>query len=160
MSLSKRIILELKKIQKEPSFISKLTIFKVPNFMLKQDKHNDRYFFLEMDGPIESPYHGYIFKLELFLPEGYPIKPPKIRFLTKIYHPNIDRIGRICLDILKDRWTPILQLRTVCLSISILLQNPNIEDPLSPEIAEKWKSNPEKAMKTATEWARIHAVKK
>ena len=49
---------------------------------------------------------GGIFRLELFLPEDYPMTPPKIRFLTKIYHPNIDRLGRICLDVLKSKYFP------------------------------------------------------
>ena len=47
---------------------------------------------------------GGIFKLELFLPDDYPMTPPKIRFLTKIYHPNIDKLGRICLDVLKSKY--------------------------------------------------------
>lgn len=68
---------------------------------------------------------GGIFKLELFLTEEYPMAPPKVRFLTKIYHPNVDKLGRICLDILKDKWSPALQIRTVLLSIQALLSAPN-----------------------------------
>ena len=64
-----------------------------------------------------------------------------MRFLTKIYHPNIDRLGRICLDILKDKWSPALQIRTVLLSIQALLSAPNPDDPLANDVAEHWKTN-------------------
>ncbi|RDX69978.1 Ubiquitin-conjugating enzyme E2 36, partial [Mucuna pruriens] len=91
---------------------------------------------------------GGVFKLELFLPEEYPMAAPKVRFLTKIYHPNIDKLGRICLDILKDKWSPALQIRTVLLSIQALLSAPNPDDPLSENIAKHWKSNEVEAVET------------
>ena len=72
--------------------------------------------------------------------------PPKVRFLTRIYHPNIDRLGRICLDILKDKWSPALQIRTVLLSIQALLSAPNPDDPLANDVADHWKANEKEAM--------------
>jgi ubiquitin-protein ligase len=54
---------------------------------------------------------GGIFKLELFLPDDYPMTPPKIRFLTKIFHPNVDKLGRICLDVLKSKFLTTTNLR-------------------------------------------------
>lgn len=82
---------------------------------------------------------GGVFNLELFLPDDYPMTPPRIRFLTRIYHPNIDRLGRICLDVLKNNWSPALQIRTILLSIQALLGAPNPDDPLNEAVAKQWK---------------------
>jgi len=79
---------------------------------------------------------------------------------TKIYHPNIDKLGRICLDILKDKWSPALQIRTVLLSIQALLSAPNPDDPLANDVAEQWKNNEVQAIETAKQWTRIHAQDK
>ena len=79
--------------------------------------------------------------------------PPKVRFLTKIYHPNIDRLGRICLDILKDKWSPALQIRTVLLSIQALLSAPNPDDPLANDVADQWKTNEQVAIQTGEQTA-------
>jgi len=96
--------------------------------------------------------------LELFLPSEYPMGPPKVRFLTRMYHPNIDRLGRICLDILKDKWSPALQIRTVLLSIQALLSAPNPEDPLDTNVAEHWKRNEPEAIERAREWTQRYAT--
>ncbi|KAH8959554.1 hypothetical protein BDL97_06G082400 [Sphagnum fallax] len=81
-----------------------------------------------------------------------------VRFLTKIYHPNIDKLGRICLDILKDKWSPALQIRTVLLSIQAFLSAPNPDDPLAENIAKHWKSDEVEVVATAREWTRIYAI--
>lgn len=84
--------------------------------------------------------------------------PPKVRFLTRIYHPNIDKLGRICLDILKDKWSPALQIRTVLLSVQALLSAPNPDDPLDEGVAKLWKEDEKGAIETAREWTRAHAT--
>lgn len=131
----------------------------VPGISATPDDNNARYFHVVVAGPSESPYEGGVFNLELFLPEEYPMSAPKVRFMTKIYHPNIDKLGRICLDILKDKWSPALQIRTVLLSIQALLSAPNPDDPLANDVAEQWKINEAEAIQKAREWTRLYAHK-
>lgn len=128
-----------------------------PGISAEPKKDNNRYFDVILLGPKDSAFEDGIFHLEVFLPEGYPISPPKVRFLTKIYHPNIDQIGRICLDILKSKWTPALKLSSLLISIQSLLNEPNPDDPLDTAIAKKWKDDPEGAKKIAKEWTHLYA---
>ena len=118
---------------------------------------NFRHFNVRIAGPASTPFEGGIFHIELYLPDEYPMVPPKLLFRTKIYHPNIDKLGRICLDILKDKWSPALLIRSVLLSMQALLSAPNPDDPLDNEVAEVWKTNLEKAKKTAAEWTALYA---
>ena len=119
---------------------------------------NLRYFAVSVEGPPDSPYAQGVFQMELFLPADYPMAPPKVRFLTKIYHPNVDKLGRICLDILKDKWSPALQIRTVLLSIQALLSAPNPDDPLDTGVAEMWKTNEKEALRRAKEFTESFAM--
>ncbi|EDW89013.2 ubiquitin-conjugating enzyme E2 N [Drosophila yakuba] len=147
-ALTTRIIKETQRLLEDP----------VPGISAMPDEGNARYFHVLVTGPIDSPFEGGVFKLELFLPEDYPMKAPKVRFLTKIFHPNIDRLGRICLDILKEKWSPALQIRTVLLSIQALLSAPNPDDPLVNDVAELWKDNEARAIQLAREWTVKHAM--
>ena len=109
-------------------------------------------------GPEDSPYFEGVFFLNINFASDYPYKPPKVIFTTKIYHPNIDPVGNICLDILKDQWSPALTVSKVLLSISSLLCDPNPDDPLVPDIATQYKNDIEAFKATALEWTRAYAV--
>uniref|UniRef100_A0A0M3HTW0 E2 ubiquitin-conjugating enzyme n=2 Tax=Ascaris TaxID=6251 RepID=A0A0M3HTW0_ASCLU len=109
-------------------------------------------------GPPGSPYEGGLFYLTVRFPTDYPFKPPKIAFTTPIYHPNINRDGRICMDILRGQWSPALTIPKVLLSISSLLCDPNPDDPLVPEIGRLYKTDREHYDKVAREWTRRYAM--
>jgi len=109
-------------------------------------------------GPKESPYEGGVFFLNIQFPSDYPFKPPKCHFTTKIYHCNISSNGSICLDILKDQWSPALTISKVLLSISSLLTDPNPADPFVPEIANLLQKDKTKHDETARDWTRKFAM--
>eukprot|EP00658_Telonema_sp_P-2_P002545 TRINITY_DN1095_c0_g1_i7.p1 TRINITY_DN1095_c0_g1~~TRINITY_DN1095_c0_g1_i7.p1 ORF type:complete len:174 (+),score=40.88 TRINITY_DN1095_c0_g1_i7:150-671(+) len=108
-------------------------------------------------GPPDSPFQGGVFFLNVHFPSDYPFKAPKINFTTRIYHPNINSNGSICLDILKDQWSPALTISKVLLSICSLLNDPNPDDPLVPDIASQFKQDPEGYAATAREWVSKYA---
>merc|ERR1712151_808807 len=109
-------------------------------------------------GPDDSPYAGGVFFLNIHFPTDYPFKPAKINFTTRIYHPNINSNGSICLDILKEQWSPALTISKVLLSISSLLTDPNPDDPLVPNIAHEYKTDRAKYEASAREWTRKYAM--
>ena len=148
MSAVNRLKTELKKITKDPPSNCSAGLFK------------DNIFEWEATimGPNDSPYKGGIFYLTINFPKNYPFKPPKIRFRTKVYHPNINNSGEICLDILKTEWSPALTTSKVLLSICSLLTDPNPDDPLVPDAAKLYNENRELFNKTAEEWTQTFAM--
>lgn len=109
-------------------------------------------------GPEGTPYHGGVFYLNITFPANYPFKPPKIHFVTKIYHPNINSGGGICLDVLKDNWSPALTISKILISICSLLDDPNPDDPLVPDIAKQYVDNRAAYDVTARTWTMDYAM--
>ncbi|KAI9017076.1 ubiquitin-conjugating enzyme/RWD-like protein [Gaertneriomyces semiglobifer] len=109
-------------------------------------------------GPAESPYAGGIFFLDITFPQDYPFKPPKVVFKTRIYHCNINSNGAICLDILKENWSPALTTSKVLLSICSLLTDANPHDPLVGNIAQQYLNDREEHDRIAKEWTKRYDI--
>ncbi|KAL6999039.1 Ubiquitin-conjugating enzyme E2 28 [Sarracenia purpurea var. burkii] len=109
-------------------------------------------------GPADSPFAGGVFLVTIHFPPDYPFKPPKVSFKTKVFHPNINSNGSICLDILKEQWSPALTISKVLLSICSLLTDPNPDDPLVPEIAHMYKTDRAKYEMTSRSWTQKYAM--
>eukprot|EP00794_Sanderia_malayensis_P018869 gene18869-20769_t len=96
-----------------------------------------------IQGCPETPYEGIVYKLSLEFPARYPIDPPNVKFISPCFHPNIDEKGNICLDILKEKWSPLLDAKTILLSIQSLLGEPNNDSPLNSYAASLWSNQAE-----------------
>mmetsp|Transcript_80015 Transcript_80015/g.111154 ORF Transcript_80015/g.111154 Transcript_80015/m.111154 type:complete len:203 (+) Transcript_80015:50-658(+) len=114
-----------------------------------------------LKGPEGTPYSGGLFDIDIEIPPEYPYNPPKMKFDTKIWHPNISsQTGAICLDVLGKEWSPALTIRTALLSIQALLSSPEPDDPQDAEVAEMYKHNRELFVQTAKYWTETFAAEK
>ena len=109
-------------------------------------------------GPKGTPYQNGVFFLDVVFPHDYPFKPPKVTFKTKIYHPNVNKSGAICLDLVKTDWCPSTTLEKVLEAIYGLMKCPNAEKALVPEIGKVLKEDANEFNKIATEWTNKFAV--
>jgi len=148
MSSLRRIARDLKELQEGP--LSNCSAGPV-------DESNMHVWKANIIGPDDSPYARGIFFLDIEFPLDYPFKPPHIQFVTKVYHPNINATGGICLDILKGQWSPALSIGKVLLSICSLLTDANPRDPLMPEIARQYENDRPTFELTAREWTQKYA---
>ncbi|EDW78541.2 uncharacterized protein Dwil_GK16491 [Drosophila willistoni] len=108
-------------------------------------------------GPPGTAYEGGTFKLDIRFPKSYPFRPPGVRFATRIYHCNVDSRGAICVDVLNERWSPVMTISMLLLSLWVLIGECNPNDPLVTCIADQYKSNRKEHDKIARAWTLRYA---
>ena len=147
-SLHNRIKKEYQDLQKE----------KNSNVLVKLVNNDYRHWKGRIKGPIDTCYQGGIFDVDIIIPDDYPFKPPKMKFDTKIWHPNISSVtGAICLDILKNEWTPALTIRTALISLQALMCEPVPNDPQDAVVAKQYMSDIKLFNQTAKHWVEEYA---
>ena len=147
-ALHNRIKKEYQDLQKE----------KNSNVKVKLVDNDIRHWKGRIKGPIDTCYQGGIFDVDIVIPNEYPFKPPKMKFDTKIWHPNISSVtGAICLDILKNEWTPALTIRTALISLQALMCEPVPNDPQDAVVAKQYMSDIKLFNETAKHWVEEYA---
>ena len=128
------------------------------NVQVKLVSNDYRHWKGRIKGPIDTCYQGGIFDVDIIIPDDYPFKPPKMKFDTKIWHPNISSVtGAICLDILKNDWTPALTIRTALISLQALMCEPVPNDPQDAVVAKQYMSDIKLFNETAKHWVEEYA---
>ena len=127
----RRLIRDLKKIQADPP--SGISAAPTADDIMKWTA--------VMFGPVDTPWEGGTFQLEVTFTEEFPTKPPTVQFITSMFHPNIYLNGKICLDILDNQWSPIYDICSILTSIQSLLCDPNPNSPANAEAAKLFSEN-------------------
>jgi ubiquitin-conjugating enzyme E2 M len=113
-----------------------ITDLELPNSIkVKFDNPNDFFHFTIEISPTQGFYVGGLFKFSVDVNNNFPIDPPKIKCCNKIYHPNIDLEGNVCLNILRSDWSPALNLNSIIIGLNFLFLEPNPNDPLNKNAA-------------------------
>ncbi len=116
----------------------------------------------EIDGPQDTVYQGGVWRVDIVIPANYPFEPPKMKFITHLWHPNVSsQTGAICLDILKDAggaWSPALTMRTALMSLQALMCAPEPKDPQDAVVAGQYISDRSAWEAKARDWTRAYAT--
>ncbi|KAI0080336.1 hypothetical protein K474DRAFT_1658054 [Panus rudis PR-1116 ss-1] len=120
-----------------------VTELELPSTMKMVDQSPDLLNFTLIITPDEGMYKGGSFSFSFAINNNYPHEPPKVKCLPKIYHPNVDLEGNVCLNILREDWKPVLNLNSVMVGLQYLFLEPNADDPLNKEAAEELRKNRE-----------------
>jgi len=153
--MSKALSTSARRIQKE---LAEITLDPPPNCSAGPKGDNLYEWVSTILGPPGSVYEGGVFFLDIHFTPEYPFKPPKVLFKTRIYHCNINSQGVICLDILKDNWSPALTISKILLSICSLLTDCNPGDPLVGSIATQYLQNHDEHDRIARLWTKRYAT--
>ncbi|OIR57140.1 MAG: ubiquitin-conjugating enzyme E2 [Amphiamblys sp. WSBS2006] len=145
-TMLKRISKEIKNIQNEPTSLVSITMFgeerQASSISIVQEEENNLFKWkVAMKGPEGTLFEGGIFVLDVTLPEDYPFYPPRIKFLSTIIHPNIYEDGGICLDILREKWSPAQTMFSALVSIQALLSDPYTSSAANGEIGKLFYTN-------------------
>ncbi|EIW72887.1 ubiquitin-conjugating enzyme (huntingtin interacting protein 2) [Tremella mesenterica] len=145
----------LRRVQKEIRDCAK---DKTSQISLEMIDENPFHLIGAFPGPPDTPYEGGYYEVDIVVPDAYPFQPVKMKFITKVYHPNISSAsGAICLDILKDAWSPVLTLKSTLISLQSLLCDPVPNDPQDAEVAKHFLTDRQSFNATAKHWAQAYA---
>jgi len=121
---------------------------------------NMQEFYVLFHGPAETPFSGGVWKIHVELPDQYPFKSPSIGFMNKIFHPNIDELGSVCLDVINQTWSPMFDMINIFeVFLPQLLRYPNPNDPLNGEAAALLMRHPKEYEAKVKEYVHRYATK-
>ncbi|XP_003389722.1 PREDICTED: ubiquitin-conjugating enzyme E2 G2-like [Amphimedon queenslandica] len=153
MAALKRLIQEYKELTLNP-----------PEGIVAGPKSDNNFFEWEalITGPEDSPFDGGVFAAELVFPQDYPLNPPKMKFISEIFHPNVYLDGRVCISILHtpgddplgyetaaERWSPVQSIEKILLSVVSMLAEPNDESGANVDASKMWRENRDQFNKIA-----------
>ncbi|WLF81520.1 Ubiquitin-conjugating enzyme E2 2 [Lodderomyces elongisporus] len=137
----RRLMRDFKRMQQDPP--SGVSASPLPDNVMKWNA--------VIIGPSETPFEDGTFRLLLQFDEQYPNKPPSVKFISEIFHPNVYASGELCLDILQNRWSPTYDVSSILTSIQSLLNDPNIQSPANVEAANLYRDHRSQYVKRVRE---------